>query len=277
MLEMSPTVYTVFLEPAAPHGGKRIAVFEDARGLSRTEMQSLARLSGAPLTVFVTKNTGFALGLRCFTPDKEKGESDSGALAALHHLLERCECAEEVALEMGNEKMQARFEDQWWLEQGTSQFTRVNPSPLFAQALNLEPEDLHPTLPFATVSTSRPKLIIPLSSVEVLDRIRPDYTALLKLNEHTHSSGIIALALEGSRNGTNAEMRFFMPRVQKEDNAGANTAACAAAYLRETGLLEQGVWSGPVLELGQGYASGKPSRVFVDARGRILWVGGLVQ
>ena len=69
--------YSVFA--AAPDGGKHIAVCDEPN-LSAETMQTIARESGAPLTAFILGEENSQVLIKFFTPQKEKLESDSGAL-----------------------------------------------------------------------------------------------------------------------------------------------------------------------------------------------------
>jgi len=283
MSEFTPTLYTAFLEPSAPHGGKKVAVFEDVSALTDAEMQTLAHSSGAPLSVFIVQNEAAVLELRVFTPTQEKGESDSGALAALHHLHTQGEFLEQVTVKMSKDTLEARWsQDMWWLEQGKPSVKLLKhsePETLYG-ALGLDPgisrNIVNTYLPLGLVRAARPKLVIALSRLRSLELLEPNYGLLSKLCRPHGAGGVIALALEGER----LAQRYFMVGEQKEDHAGANTAACSAAYLLsydDSRKLHPIIQRRTRFEIEQGKAMGKPSRLYVEMLERRLWVGGLVQ
>ena len=78
---MTPLPYRVYAAPRT-EGGKLVSVFPSADG----DLQALAASAGTPLSVFVQYFNVEDVVLKVFTPEREKGESDSAALAALHHL-----------------------------------------------------------------------------------------------------------------------------------------------------------------------------------------------
>ena len=283
MSEVKPALYTAFLEPTAPHGGKKVAVFEDVSALESNEMQILAASSGAPLSVFIVQNEAGVLELRVFTPTQEKGESDSGTLAALHHLHTQGEFLEQVTVKMSKDTLEARWgQNMWWLEQGKPSVKLLGASELetLYGALGLDPgisrNIVNTFMPLGLVRAARPKLVIALSRLRSLELLEPNYGLLSKLCRPHGAGGAIALALEGER----LAQRYFMVGEQKEDNAGANTAACSAAYLlayEDSRKLHPVIERRTRFEIAQGVAMGRPSRLFVGVLERSLWVGGRVE
>jgi len=283
MSEVKPTLYTAFLEPKQPYGGKRIAVFEASRARSNLEMQDLAASSSAPLSVFVVQCEGSALELRIFTPTQEKGESDSGSLAALHHLHSRGQLSEQVTVKMSKDTLEARWSrDMWWLEQGkpSVKLLKVSEPETLYGALGLDPgisrNIVNTYMPLGLVRAARPKLVIALSRLRSLELLEPNYGLLSKLCRPHGAGGVVALAMEREL----LAQRYFMVGEQKEDHAGANTAACSAAYLLaydDSRKLHPVTQRRTRFEIAQGTAIGKPSRLFVEKLERRLWVGGLVQ
>lgn len=223
------------------------------------------------------------LELRVFAPTQEKGESDSGALAALHHVHSRGELAETVRVKMVKDTLEARwFQNMWWLEQGKPSVKLLGasePATLYG-ALGLEPgisrNIVNTFMPLGLVRAARPKLVIALSRLRSLELLEPNYGLLSKLCRPHGAGGVIALAMEGEH----LAQRYFMVGEQKEDNAGANTAACSAAYLLsydDSRKLHPVIQRRTRFEIAQGREMGKPSRLFVEKLERSLWVGGLVQ
>ena len=223
------------------------------------------------------------LELRVFAPTQEKGESDSGALAALYHLHSRGELAEQVTVKMTKDTLEARwFQNMWWLEQGRPSVKLLGasePGTLYG-ALGLEPgisrNIVNTYMPLGLVRAARPKLVIPLSKLRSLELLEPNYPLLSKLCRPHGAGGVIALAMEGER----LAQRYFMVGEQKEDHAGANTAACSAAYLLaydDSRKLHPIIERRTRFEIAQGATMGKPSRLFVEKLEQSLWVGGLVQ
>lgn len=291
MSELRPALYTAFLEPQHPEGGKKVAVFGPARAWTDPEMLRQAASSGAPLSVFVVRSEGTALELRVFTATQEKGESDSGALAALYHLHSRGELLEQVTVKMTIDTLEARWSrDMWWLEQGKPSVKLLKasePETLYG-ALGLEPGILrnivNTPMPLGLVQAARPKLVIALSRLRSLELLKPNYGLLSELCKAHCAGGVIALALEsGVRARHERErlaQRYFMVGEQKEDHAGANTAACSAAYLLsydDSRKLHPVIERHTRFEIVQGVAMGKPSRLFVEKLEQSLWVGGQVE
>jgi PhzF family phenazine biosynthesis protein len=282
--------YTVFAATSSPTAGKRVAVIESGE-LENHEFQKLARESNEPLTVFITAFSATEVFLRVFTPKKDKGESDSGALAALEHLNLKLESKVKVVM---SETMQTkRILDTWYLLQGDARAYAVDVPAIETYApiaLDVAPNDVTLEFPIAAASISRPNLIVPVQSSEMLDSINPDLEAITKINESTNTRGLIAVFINpdalkhpGSnppRSSAWVDFRYFAPLKNiTEDNASSNTFATLVGYMAFVGLLSDGQCS---VRAAQGHKMGQPSELFAicestDSRADAVWVGGRVR
>jgi PhzF family phenazine biosynthesis protein len=287
---MNISRYTVFAANSSLNAGKRVAVIESGH-LEDQEFQKLARDSGEPLTVFITGSSPTEIILRVFTPKKDKGESDSGALAALEHLSARLESNVNVVM---SETMQAkRILDNWYLLQGDARGIQVDVPAIETYApiaLDIAPNDTSLEFPMAAATISRPNLIVPVKSVEILDSIQPDFEAITKINQDSDTRGLIALYINpealkhpGSnppRSSAWVDFRYFAPLKNiSEDNASSNTFATLVGYMAFVGLLPDGQCS---VRAAQGYKMGLPSELFAvcdsrESRADGVWVGGHVR
>jgi PhzF family phenazine biosynthesis protein len=282
--------YTVFAANSSEGAGKRVAVIESGE-LKDHEFQKLARESSEPLTVFITNSSKTGIRLRVFTPSKDKGESDSGALAALEHLSLNLESEVNV---MMTETMQAkRILDTWYLLQGDARAYRDDVAAVDTYApiaLDLSPNDASLEFPIASATISRPNLIVPVKSFEILDSINPNLEAIAKINEQTNTRGLIAVFINpealkhpGSnppRSSAWVDFRYFAPLKNiSEDNASSNTFATLVGYMAFVGLLPEGEYS---VRAAQGYKMGLPSELFafcdsLETRANAVWVGGRIR
>ncbi|SMO88764.1 PhzF family phenazine biosynthesis protein [Melghirimyces algeriensis] len=129
-----------------------------------------------------------------------------------------------------------------------------------AQVLNISKEDLALNAPVQTVSTSRPKLIIPLKNEETLSHLQPNFQGLWELCNRYHITGFYPYSVVD---------HGFVSARQFPDKAGYNedpatgVAACAlGAYLVEHQVFKrkQG-WN--AFRIKQGETMGSPSIIFV--------------
>jgi PhzF family phenazine biosynthesis protein len=282
--------YTVFAANSSLDAGKRVAVIESG-DLKDHEFQKLARESGEPLTVFITASSATEVFLRVFTPSKDKGESDSGALAALEHLSLKLES--EVKVLMSETMQTKRILDTWYLLQGDARAYTVDVAAVDTYApiaLDISPNDASLEFPIAAATISRPNLIVPVKGAEILDSIQPDFDAITKINEQSNTRGLIAVFINpealkhpGSnppRSSAWVDFRYFAPLKNiSEDNASSNTFATLVGYMSFVGLLPTGQCS---VRAAQGYKMGAPSELFavcdsLESRADAVWVGGRVR
>jgi PhzF family phenazine biosynthesis protein len=282
--------YTVFAASSSLNAGKRVAVIESGK-LENHEFQKLAIQSSEPLTVFIVSSSPTEIVLRVFTPKKDKGESDSGALAALEHLSLNLESDVKVIM---SETMQAkRADNTWHLQQGDARAYAVDVAAIETYAsiaLDIAPNDTSLEFPIAAATISRPNLIVPVNSPEILDSINPDFEAITKINEQTNTRGLIAVFINSQalkhpgfnppRSSAWVDFRYFAPLKNiTEDNASSNTFATLVGYMAFVGLLPNGRCS---VRAAQGYKMGAPSELFavcdsLESRADAVWVGGRVR
>lgn len=273
---MSPAIlHRVFPAPST-EGGKVVAVYPEAQKLDAAQMQRLAAGSGAPLSLFVT---GLELGqvtLRAFTPTREKGESDSGAVAALSWLYRAGLIPDVTDVLMQDLQSAQLCGGEWLLRQGDAEAKTLELRPLeVARTLGLGARALAP-FPVTQASAGRPNLVLPLRDHASLDAAVPDLNAISELNRETGTLGLIAFTTPGRR-GEHADFRAFGPlKGFGEDNASSNTYASLLAALS---LLELLPPDEPLIQVSQGEATGRPSRLTAQAlldgpEAREVWVGG---
>jgi PhzF family phenazine biosynthesis protein len=226
-----------------------------------------------------------------FTPNKDKGESDSSALAALEHLSLRLES--EVTVHMSETMQAKRILDTWYLLQGDARAYAVDVAAIETSApiaLDIAPNDASLEFPIAAATISRPNLIVPVKSAEILDGIQPNLEAISKINEQTETRGLIAVFINSEalkhpgsnppRSSAWVDFRYFAPLKNiTEDNAASNTFATLVGYMAFVGLLPDGDSS---IRAAQGYKMGLPSELFAlcssrEARADAVWVGGHVR
>jgi trans-2,3-dihydro-3-hydroxyanthranilate isomerase len=252
-----------------PLEGNSLAVFSDARGLSDTEMQSVAKEMNLSETTFIfprdpkiERERG--VRVRIFTVQEElpfAGHPTLGTAFAL-----RGESgAQEIALELNVGKVPVRFEDT--ADQPTfGEMTQVDPTfglvherEAMARATGLSPEDFDATLPIQTVSTGMPFTIVPLKSLAVIQKLRVDLHRATEYLEKTGGKFLYFVAREtvDPAAGLHARMLFY----NGEDPATGSAAGCTAAWMVQHGVAE----SDQRVLIEQGVEMQRPSRIFVRA------------
>lgn len=219
----APALYRVLAAPGGG-GGKTVALFAGASG----DLQASAAGAGAPLSVFVEEAGLSGVSLRIFTPTREKGSSDSGALAALTFLQPRGVLLDVVDVQMGGEVLSAQLcGGEWLLRQGDVTAAE--------QAVDLSPIGLTGAAHLA--SAGRPNLTLEVPDLATLDTFVPDAEAISTVNRATGTTGLI-LYTPGGEGRADVSFRAFGPlKGFVEDGASSNMFACLVGTLGRRGLL----------------------------------------
>lgn len=254
--------------------GNSLAVFNDARGLSDTEMQAIAREMNLPETTFVfprdvaiERERG--VRVRIFTVREEfpfAGHPTLGTAFAL-----RGESgSKEVTLDLNVGKVPVRFEDESTKDaSGSIAFGEMSQvDPVFgprhdydavAQATGLDPSDFDRSLPIETVSTGLSFTVTPLKSLAAMQRMQVN---LLRATEYLekHSGKFFYFVSRETVDpaaGLHARMFFY----NGEDPATGSAAGCTAAWMVKHGVAK----SNERILIEQGVEMQRPSRIFVRA------------
>lgn len=261
--------YSVFA--AAPGGGKQFAI---AEGVSNPlQMQQIAAQSGQPLTGFILNAGTERVEARFFSPTKEKGASDSGALVVAEHLRRQGAIQDRVLVQMGEEGLEVCYQDEkWWSRQEdiTTQRANFNVSMLL---------DILGTRALAgllelLVGKSKINVFIPVEHEGVLRGIHPQMDTLEVFQKATKHNGYVVCVLNS---GADVSLRFFSPAKNiPEDNAGSYTVASVCGYFAKNFMGK--------VHLGflQGEAMGKPSRLYAhfdaeNGTAKNIMVGGKIE
>jgi trans-2,3-dihydro-3-hydroxyanthranilate isomerase len=255
-----------------PLQGNSLAVFSDARGLSDTEMQSVAKEMNLSETTFILPRDPKiererGVRVRIFTVQEELPFAGHPTLGTAFALRGKSE-AQEITLELNVGKVPVRFEDT--PNQPTfGEMTQVDPTfglvherEAMARATGLSIEDFDATLPIQTVSTGMPFTIAPLKSLAVIQKLRVDLHRATEYLEKTGGKFLYFVAREtvDPAAGLHARMLFY----NGEDPATGSAAGCTAAWMVAHGVAEP---DQRVL-IEQGVEMQRPSRIFVRASRR---------
>jgi len=265
---MGRTIFetTVFSDGAG--GGNPCPIVLDADDLSTEQGISLAaRFMAETVLVTTAKSSQASFGFRYFVPQHEMEMCVHGTIAAVTVLcaLDRVPTSPvliETALgrisvewsEINNEVIVTVY-------QFVPEFAARNPSSQeVADVLRLPVASLvHMDLPIISVSTSRFKLMAPLESVQMLDRLDPNFDALWSLCDRYGTTGIYPFAPVSVEDGSVYAARQFPNRAGYNEDPATGVAACAlGAYLTRFHSKRDG-WN--IFEILQGRAMGRPSRL----------------
>ena len=262
------TIYTVVFKEK-PGGGNPCPVILDADGLTGEEMRKKAEQYGMEAAfVSAADRQDCRWRVRYFTPDHELSSCVHATIAAVSVLLKEGRLSGDHAL---LESAAGETNPVSWrseagrfvvsADQGLPAVKTIDPAleGKIAEVLGLPAGELLPEAPEA-VSTSRPKLMVGVKSVSVLDGIRPQYEALWELCDEIGVSGFYPYALTERDGETVVRARQFPNRSgYPEDPATGVAAASLLCYLFLTGQVNfpKSGWSR--MMIFQGQAMGRPS------------------
>ncbi len=274
------TVFRTTVFSDGPGGGNPCPVVLDADELSTQQGMSLAKGFMAE-TILVTSPTKprSSFGLRYFVPRHEMEMCVHGTIAAVTVLrtLEKITNSPvriETALGLISVEWLERNENIIvTVHQFAPEFSARNSSiPEVADVLRLPNiSSIRLDLPIVSVSTSRHKVIVPLESVQALDRLQPDFEALWSLCDRYSTTGLYPFADVSTKDNGLYAARQFPKRAGYNEDPATGVAACAlGAYLSRFYPKSEG-WNS--FEILQGRAMGRPSRLIANA----LLEGGSVR
>ncbi|HYF92755.1 MAG TPA: PhzF family phenazine biosynthesis protein [Symbiobacteriaceae bacterium] len=138
------------------------------------------------------------------------------------------------------------------------------------KALGIRPEDIDGPVQVGTAG--RPKLIVPVRSLEALDALRPDPAAVDRACATLGATGIYVFTAEARILGTMAEARHFCTGAGIYEDPVTGMAAVVLAWY----LWHHGVAPGCCrIKIGQGHAMGRPGLIMVRQQdGDHLWIHG---
>ncbi|WP_241191267.1 PhzF family phenazine biosynthesis protein [Deinococcus psychrotolerans] len=262
MTDAPPTSYRVYAAPRT-EGGKLVSLFTAAEG----DLQAQAKQAGTPLSVFIEAADTGGAHLRVFTPLRDKGESDSAAIAALSHLQAAGQIADVSSVWMNGQEFPAQLcGGEWLLKQGDVSVSAAPGAAVSSLGLTFEYVQI--------ASTNRPNLILEVPTLEALTSFQPDFEQIKQLGRATATTGLIVYTLEAER--AEVSLRAFGPlKGFDEDAASSNMFACLVGALSVRGALPK---DEPLVR-GLQMMPGQPSRLSAQylpqpSGASEVWVGG---
>lgn len=262
-------------------GGNPVAVFPDAEGLSDDEMQKIAREMNLSETTFVLPPTDpqADVRVRFFTPSAElpmAGHPTIGTHVVLARLGRHATSGPvtRVWQQIGVGTLPVDLiadgdgnTNRAVMTQGEARHgEKLEDRDVIARALGLEAAALHPDLPAQVFSTGLPGLIIPLASLDALQRVTLDLGAFNEMCRKMSVTGAEVFTLETLDRAHHVHVRNFDPLLGVfEDPATGSMAGALGAYLLAHGVFEYDAeLSTTHMVVEQGYEMGRPSLIDVE-------------
>lgn len=260
----------VFAE--SPLAGNPLCVFEDARGLDTTTMQSLALQFNLSETTFVLPSQRATAHVRIFTPTFEMAFAGHPTLGSAHVVRDVLSAGDTITLEMKAGVIPVAAKGDVWTLSANAPKHRAPAAdpPDLARMLGLSVADLARSPLW--VDTGSEQLIIPLATFAAVQRAAPTAEGL----QAHGSNGQRAMAYVFAREGDHVLARFFFPKHGSivEDPGTGSACANLGGWLLATGAaLPQR------LTVDQGEAVGRPCRLGLEvtADGQIRVSGRVIE
>ncbi len=247
-------------------GGNPCPVVLDASRLTPEQMQAIAKHFGHECGFVVSAVDAAMPSFRFFVPEHEMSMCVH-ATVALVALLRRSRRLQgptaTVSTSVGSLQVEIDGPDERprvSVQQLPPTFSTVRETsvPDVCAVLRIRLDAMDEQLPVQSVSVSRPKLIVPLQNVGILDHLTPDFEAVRELCAAYETTGLYPFAVEGK----NLAARQFPANSGYVEDAATGVAAGAlAAYAaRYVPGFSQDQW----ITIHQGQAMGKAS--VIEAR-----------
>jgi trans-2,3-dihydro-3-hydroxyanthranilate isomerase len=269
------SILDVFAEQ--PLAGNPLAVFHDARSLTGTEMQTLARETNLAETTFIlpddpTIEAEQGVRVRIFTVEEElsfAGHPTLGTSTWLHLNHPTLRGADSITLQLNVGPIKVNFAPQLPNTLGIVATMRQN-DPVFgathdrsavAKSLGLTSDDLSPTHAPQTVSTGLPFCIVPLRSLDVANRVQLSQRDANAFLANDNAKFFYCVAPTGNIDPNAPQWHARMQFYNGEDPATGSASGCCISWLVQHGLAAPDT----NVHIEQGIEMRRPSRITTRA------------
>lgn len=254
-----------------PLQGNQLAVFTDARGLSATEMQRIAKETNLSETTFIFPRDRETEGqegvrVRIFTVEEELPFAGHPTLGTANVIRGYMGGGDTVELHLNVGKIPVRFLDEneglpfGEMRQNDPVFAETHAVRDIAEIARISPDEIRSDLPIQTVTTGNPFIIVPIKSMRAIQQIELNQRAARAYLEKTTARFMYFVTTETST--PEAQVHARMIFYNGEDPATGSAAGPAIAHLVQNNVIasEQRV----IIE--QGLEMKRPSQLYVRAK-----------
>jgi trans-2,3-dihydro-3-hydroxyanthranilate isomerase len=222
--------------------GNQLAVFRDCSGLSTEEMQKIAQEMHYSETTFILSETPHDGGfdVRVFTPNSELPFAGHPTLGTAYIVQSQVigGPVEKVVLNYKVGQIPVTFSykdgkpDILWMRQKAPTFGKKFDRVRIAKTLGLRTSEIDSKFPVQLVSTGVPFVLVPLTGLKAIKRIRTNHDLLAKLFKETNTTVILVFSPETYSKDKDLNVRVLgLPEATPEDPATGSGNGCLAAYL----------------------------------------------
>ena len=269
-----PAIIRTVVFSDGPGGGNPAPVFLYADSMTDRDMQeAAARLGEEAVFVLSPRRDDCAVRMRYFVPDHELSICAHDTIGAVTVLVEEGLLAGDglpagegavIETEAGPVRISWSVDGKGILvrvaqfEPGFGTIAPDNTALAEALGIGINQLAVSSDMPAECVSTSRPKLMVPVRDRETLDSLQPDFEKLWNLCDACGCSGFYVYALDQERADVCYARQFPCRSGYPEDPATGIAASALGAYWIRHQLMpvEEGR---NCLHVYQGQAMGRPS------------------
>lgn len=290
---MKKKIYQVDAFTDRAFGGNPAGVLIDSSGLDKNHMLKIAREMALSETAFIKRSQTpeYDYEVKFFTPTEEIDLCGHATIATFYLLAKKGYIDNKTDIVMVKQKtlagilpVEIYFNNK---EISKIMMTQARPKQIFkiedfeniANIMGLSEKDIglkeEEIMPMA-YSTGIPDIMLPVKSIEILEKMKPDFHRLANYSKDKEVTGVHAFTLKDKEKNI-ISCRNFAPACGINEEAATGTSNGAmAAYLIENGIIKCDKNINIVSE--QGYFMDRPSEIFIDAyrndEGLLIKVGG---
>lgn len=261
--------YIVDVFAEEKYQGNQLAVLIPARALATEEMQKIAREINFNETTFILsgKQDNGGYDVRIFTPDVEvpfAGHPTLGTAFIIQQVLENCE-SKQITLNLEVGQIPVTIEgEQLIMKQNPPELGMVLPDrEILADLLQIPIEEMDSRFPIQIVSTGLPAVIVPLHSLEAVNRCKIHHDRYQNFIDTVIKANILVFALESERKENDLSVRVFLDDPGfLEDPATGSANGNLAGYLVTHNFFDS---KSIAYRVEQGFQMGRPSILTIQA------------
>lgn len=265
---------SVFIDDRNQFSGNQLATFWDKdanKNMTDEEMQGIALELNFSETTFIFESEidSCSAKVRIFTPGRELDFAGHPTLGTAFVLKKRDlipQGKNKSVMELGIGPIEVEFfeDHSIGMYQPEPKFLdKYEDKESIAKILGLNLDDILDDYPMQVVSTGFPFLIIPIKSLEVIQKISLNPQFQLEILKDFVTSKLLVFTTETIHKDSNVHVRMFAPSVGVlEDPATGSAAGPTGAYLEHWNVLTNHTQSTEI-KIEQGYEINRPSQLIV--------------
>lgn len=261
--------YIVDVFAEEKYQGNQLAVLIPSRTISTEEMQKIAREINFNETTFILsgKQDNGGYDVRIFTPDVEvpfAGHPTLGTAFIIQKVLENNE-SKQITLNLKVGQIPVYIEgEQLIMKQNPPELGTIIPDQdIFTEILQIPNEDIDSRFPIQIVSTGLPAVIVPLCSLDAVNRCKINHNKYQNFIDNVIKANILVFSPETKLKENDLNVRVFLDDPGfPEDPATGSANGNLAGYLIAHNFFES---KNIAYRVEQGFQMGRPSILNIEA------------